>query len=146
MHLCPFPFVSNPRSYKYSLRLLKYETFCMLSIICILAVSRIEKKKKRGGERGNTSFPEFSPRQTPSFTGARESRLCCLSEGWGLLFPEQDEGGTSLKVPRLSLFFNCPILRETKQINPSRFGDEKGSVRTEYWSYFYLHQLQAAVF
>lgn len=136
VHLCPFPFVSNPRSYKLSLRLLKFETFHVLLTIC--SISSFQCGKKRWGER-EYFLPWVLPQSKANLYKRCGLAWCRYVNGpspaWaraGTCFSAvQSEGGMSLKVSQLPLFFNYPILRETKQINPLRFRDEKGCVRTE---------------
>lgn len=151
MHLCPLPFVSNPRSYKQSPRLLKFETFHMLLTIC--SICSFQGRRKRWGER-----EYFLPRVLPQ-TKANLYKCCGLARcryvrgghpacaRAGACFSAvQSEGGASLKVSPLPLFFNYPILRETKQINPWRFRDEKGCVRTEQCIIFTSISCKPAVF
>ena len=136
VHLCPFPFVSDPRLCKNSLRLLKFETFHVLLTIC--SISSFQCRKKRWGEK-EYFLPCLLPQTKADFYKCCGLARCRYMNGgcpaWaktGACFcAVQNEGGMSLKVSQLPLFFNCPILRETKQINPLRFGDEKGCVRTE---------------
>lgn len=148
MHTCVlFPLWIIQNDTNKSLRLIKSETFHMIVTTCSIGSSQHRKKRWREKEHFLPWVLQTKAKLYKLAQGRYVNGGCPAWVRAGACFSlEQDEGGMTPKVSQLPVLFSDPILREAKQINPLRLGDEKGCVRTEWWYYFYLHQLQACSF